>query len=441
MSVVQSMDPDEEESLLQEHGRLRTVMLESIMSVPQGRRMIMGPLKETAGGARPSRILLDGGYWNLSQGVLPEQRRSELAGLIDCLDGPYLSREAVRGLHLLWHSVEELGRDMFSCLKRCRDMIEARNRLISKAGGDSEILDLLATDMDDIRSEVGSSNYTAWTLQPRIRSLANLLDIIEVTSGTGLLKLSDAAKAFEGALDRMRDLVERFVEANLPLVLSIVKRFNPIDIMEEMDLVQEGCQGLMEAVRRFDPDRGCKLSTFAIWWIRQYIMKSIIRHGRLVRLPVRVQSEDSAIRRSVREYATEFGREPTMEELASFIGRDREELEEIYLSTAPPLSLEHTSGASDATIADYLEGKFKPPDARAVDKDLRMRIVKALESLSDREKTIITLRFGLLDDEPCTLAQLGRVMRISRERVRQIEARALLKLRNHGLLSEMGNGE
>ncbi|OPL18705.1 MAG: hypothetical protein AVO35_05080 [Candidatus Aegiribacteria sp. MLS_C] len=435
------MEPAEEEELLQEYGRLRTVMLESIMSVPQGRRMIMGPLEEMADGGIPERTMLDGGFWNLDRGMMPESRRSELAGLLRSLDGPYLNREAVRGLHLLWHMVEEMGRDLFSCLDRCRELIAVRNRMLSESGIDSEVLDLLATELDDIGAKVAERNYRAFMLQPWVSSVSNMLDLIEVTAGTGLLKLSDAAKRFDEALFSMRDLVERFVEANLALVLTIVKRFNPFDVMEEMDLVQEGCQGLMEAVRRFDPERGCKLSTFSVWWIRQHIMKSIIRHGRLVRLPVRMQSENSAIRRFVRDYATEFGREPTIEELASYMGMGREEIEEIYLSTAPPLSLDRTGTDSDATIADYLEGRLKPPDSLAADLDLRTRIETALESLSDREKTIITLRFGLLDNEPCTLAQLGRAMGISRERVRQIEARALIKLRNHGLLSEMGEWE
>jgi len=119
------------------------------------------------------------------------------------------------------------------------------------------------------------------------------------------------------------------------------------------------------------------------------------------------------------------------------MGRDRNEIEQVYLSTAPLLSLDHTDGENDATIADFLESRLQQPDAEAVHNDTRERINAALASLSDREKTIITLRFGLLDDEPCTLQELGRIFGISRERVRQLESRALSKLRGHGLLSTL----
>jgi len=128
---------------------------------------------------------------------------------------------------------------------------------------------------------------------------------------------------------------------------------------------------------------------------------------------------------------------PSSEELCSFMGRERDEIEQVYLTNAPVLSLDHTNQEHDATIADFLVSHFQQPDLKAVHQDTRERINAALASLSDREKTIITLRFGLLDREPCTLQDLGRIFGISRERVRQLEKRALSKLRNHGLLSTL----
>jgi RNA polymerase primary sigma factor len=357
--------------------------------------------------------------------------------LLEGMKGTYLNRGVVRRLHPLWHSVEDLGRELFSGIEEYRELILRRSRAMDMLGERVSSVEMLATDQDVLSEEPTGTGRMAWRLLPLISSLQNNLELLEVRTGTGLLKYSDAGKRFMESLNRIRDIVERFVEANLCLVISRVRRFHPCDVMEEMDLIQEGCQGLMEAMRRFDPSRGFKLSTFAVWWIRQYIMKALIHHGRLVRLPVRLQYEDSTIRKAMDEFALEYGRSPTLDELADFMGRDRRQLEEIYLSTAPPLSLDHTDSDHDATIADFLESRFKSPDSRAMSSDIRDSIDTALRSLSDREKTIITLRYGLMDDEPCTLAQLGRVFGISRERVRQIESRALEKLRNHGLLSRM----
>jgi RNA polymerase sigma factor (sigma-70 family) len=431
------MTEEEEDSLLDEQEKSRITMLESILSVPMGRRMFLEPLQLLASGERVPESSIDESYWDLRDGAIPEGRRTEMNGIIRGLKGTYLNRDSVRRLHPLWHSVEDLGREVFSGLNRYRDLILKRNGIMEAIGDRVKDAESLATGADDLESEPSEASRRAWRLYPALGAIKNDLDLLEVRTGTGLLKYSDAGKRFSEALERIRDITERFVEANLCLVISRVRRFHPCDVMEEMDLVQEGCQGLMEAVRRFDPARGFKLSTFAVWWIRQFIMKALIRHGRLVRLPVRMQHEDSSIRKAMDRFAHENGRGPTIEELADYMGRDRRELEDIYLSTAPPLSLDHTESQHDATIADFLESRFKPPDSRALHSDTRDRVEKALMSLSDREKTIITLRFGLMDDEPCTLAQLGRVFGISRERVRQIEAAALAKLRNHGLLSKL----
>jgi RNA polymerase sigma factor (sigma-70 family) len=434
------MSPDEEASLLENQEKSRLAMLESILSVPLGRGMFTGPLEKLAAGERCCASAIDGSYWNLSDGYIPPDRRGELRKIIDGMKGPYLKREAIRRLHPLWHSVEDLGREVFSGIPEYRELLLRRSRIMDLLGNRIGNLEVLATDYDLLEKDQSEAGRKAWRFHPALCSLQNSLDLLEVRTGIGLLKYSDAGKRFAEAVDRIRDIIERFVEANLCLVISRVRRFHPCDALEEMDLVQEGCQGLMEAVRRFDVSRGCKLSTFAVWWIRQFIMKALIRHGRLVRLPVRLHYEDSSIRRAMDEFALEHGHGPTLEELADFMGRDRRELEDVCLSTAQPLSLDHTDSENDATIADFLESRFQPPDRRALSTDIRERIETALTSLSDREKTIITLRFGLMDDEPCTLAQLGRIFGVSRERIRQIESAALVKLRNHGLLSTLESG-
>lgn len=435
------MSPEEEKSLVDAQERYRTAMLESILAVPLGRRMFLQPLQRLAEGITPRRCLVDGSYWGISGGVLPEYRREQFRALLGMVRGRYLKREVVRELHPLWHVVESLGEELFAGIDRYRELVVGRNSIMDLFKDETAPVETLATCFDMLEESPSEASRLAWRLYPRLSSIRNCLDLLEVTAGTGIFKYSDAAKRFHEAVQRTRDVIERFVEANLGLVISKVRRYYPCDVMEEMDLIQEGCQGLMEAVRRFDHTRGCKLSTFAVWWIRQYLMKAVIRQGRLVRIPVSLHYEDSSIRRAIDEFAMERGQPPTLEELAEHMGRDVREIEEIYLSTAPPLSLDHTGSEHDATIADYLESRFQPPDSRALRSDTRERIDAALKSLSDREKTIITLRFGLMDGEPCTLEQLGRVFGISRERVRQIESRALARLRKHGLISELESGE
>lgn len=420
--------------------RYRTAMLESILAVPLGRRMFLQPLHRLAEGKTSQRNLVDGSYWGISGGVLPEVRRERFRALLERVRGRYLKREVVRELHPLWHAVESLGGELFAGIGRYRELVVNRNRIMDLLKDETVPVETLATCFDLLEEPPSEASRLAWRLYPRLNSIRNCLDLLELSTGTGIFRYSDAAKRFHETVRRTRDIIERFVEANLGLVISKVRRYYPCDVMEEMDLIQEGCQGLMEAVRRFDHTRGCKLSTYAVWWIRQYLMKAVIRQGRLVRIPVSLHHGDSSIRRAIDEFAMETGQSPTLEELAEHMGRDVRELEEIYLSTAPPLSLDHTGSEHDATIADFLESRFQPPDSRALRSDTRERIDAALKSLSDREKTIITLRFGLMDGEPCTLEQLGRVFGISRERVRQIESRTLEKLRKHGLLSALESG-
>ena len=437
LNVVEPMGDREERSLLDAQEKHRIVILESIMSVPAGRDMFLEPLMELAAGGIPDRQVIDGWFWGISEGRLPPDRRDGLRDIVLQLKGPYLNRDAVRRLHPVWHAIEELGEELFAGIDEYRELLRRKSRLMEIMKGSPLPVETLATSFDLLEEELTGEIRRAWRILPGLSMVRNRLDLLELRAGTGIFRYADSGKRFREAMNRLRDVFERFVEANLCLVISRVRRYHPCDVMEEMDLVQEGCQGLMEAVRRFDPSRGLKLSTYAVWWIRQFIMKAIMRHGRLVRLPARMHQEDSAVRRAMDEFALQRGRGPTLEELADFMGRDRQELEDIYLSTAPPLSLDHTDSRQDSTIADFLESRFKTPEKLAIDSEVRELIEEALASLSDREKTIITLRYGLMDNEPSTLEQLGRLFGVSRERVRQLEKRALLKLREHGLISSL----
>jgi RNA polymerase sigma factor (sigma-70 family) len=435
------MSDEEEQALILEQEKERCIMLESILSIKLGKHMFFEPLLRLRTGKNEECRIVDHSFWGIVNGILPDSRKEELTSNLERLNTRYLNRDSVRELHLNWHTVENIGNKLFKTIDKCKKLINKRNELMSFLEECPEPVTKRALDHESLFQPEGENSYRTWELHPLLTSIQNELDLIEVKTGSGIHEYSSAAKRFRQASLRNSDILERFVEANLKLVVSKVRRYYPCNIMEEMDLVQEGCQGLMEAVRRFDPSRGYKLSTFAVWWIRQYVIKAILRHSRLIRLPVTVQKEDSLISRAIHDLTMERGEMPSFDDLAEYMGRDRDEIEQIYLATAPSLSLDHTDGEHDATIADFLESRFRKPEQEALHSDTRERIDVALASLSDREKTIITMRFGLLDDDPCTLQDLGRIFGISRERVRQIESRALGKLREHGLLSTLsGNG-
>lgn len=435
------MSPEEEKKLITEQEKVRCDMLESILSIKLGRRQFFDPFRMLLNGDIPRKRMIDESFWGIVNGHLPDSSRNTLREILDNMKNRYLNRDSVRDLHLLWHTVENIGSELFEGIENCRKLVNRRMSLMNLLEDDLDPVAAKALNHESLLKPAEQNSYRAWELHPLFSSIQNELDLMEVKRGSGIQEYSTAAKCFRKAFQENADILERFVEANLRLVVSMVRKYYPCSIMEEMDLVQEGCQGLMEAVRRFDFRRSCKLSTYAVWWIRQYIIKAILHHSRLVRVPASVQKEDSSINRAIDDFTLESGHKPTLDELSEYMGRNRNEIEQVYLSTAPLLSLDHTDGEHDATIADFLESRFQQPDAEAVHNDTRERIDTALASLSDREKTIITLRFGLLDDEPCTLQELGRIFGISRERVRQLESRALNKLKCHGLLATLsGNG-
>jgi len=431
------MSTEEEKELVTKQEKERCNMLESILSVKLGRQQFFEPVRMLLNGDTARRRMIDESFWGIVNGRLPDSRKTELRNILRNMKSRYLNRDTVREFHLLWHTIEKMGRDLFDGIENCRKLLNRRRNLMNILENDPVPIITKALNHESLLKPAMQNSYRAWELYPLFSSIQNELDLMEVRTCSGIHEYSIAAKRFQEAFQRNADILERFAEANLKLVVSMVRKYYPCSVMEEMDLVQEGCQGLMEAVRRFDHRRSCKLSTFAVWWIRQYIIKAILQHSRLVRLPVSVQKEDSSINRAIDDFTLETGRMPSPNELSEYTGRNRDEIEQVYITTAPLLSLDHTDGDHDATIADFLESRFQQPDAEAVNNDTRERIDAALVSLSDRDKTIITLRFGLLDDEPCTLQELGRIFGISRERVRQLESRALNKLKGHGLLSTL----
>jgi len=236
-----------------------------------------------------------------------------------------------------------------------------------------------------------------------------------------------AQRMAEGDIEAKKQLVE----ANLRLVVSIAKRYVGKG-MFFLDLIQEGNLGLMKAVEKFDHDRGHKFSTYATWWIRQAITRAIADQARTIRIPVHMVETIHKVSRASRQLLQELGREPSAEEIAVELDMSADKVREIMKVAQDPVSLETPIGEEeDSHLGDFIPDEDSPAPAEAATRTLlREQLIEVLHTLTPREEQVLTLRFGLEDGRQRTLEEVGRVFNITRERIRQIEAKALRKLRH-----------
>ena len=324
-------------------------------------------------------------------------------------------------------------------------------KLIAGAGGgkltDEEIndklgrLDLDITEMENVYNRIKQAGVTIEEAPSLDEKLA--LDTLDsATDDSVKMYLKDIGQVPLLTSEEEKDLAERMSkgdeeakkrlsEANLRLVVSIAKRYVGRG-MQFLDLIQEGNLGLMKAVDKFDHTKGFKFSTYATWWIRQSITRAIADQARTIRIPVHMVETINKTGRVVRQLLQTLGREPTPAEIAAEMGVPEEKVIEIQKIAQDPVSLETPIGEEeDSHLGDFIEdNSAASPAEKAESRMLREQLLQVLDTLTPRENEVLLMRYGLRDGRPKTLEEVGKEFNVTRERIRQIEAKALRKLRH-----------
>ena len=366
---------------------------------------------------------------------LSEENRAKLLALLEegKKSGKVSSKKLVETLDAV-DATEEQTEQFYDVLEAAHVEIDVSDvldligtaELDNPTLGEMEAIEAEALEVSDKQLE---EEYENAKLDDPVRMYLKEIGKIPLLTPEEELEVAkDLVSEDEKARDAAR---KRMSEANLRLVVSIAKRYVGRG-MQLLDLIQEGNLGLMKAVEKFDYTKGYKFSTYATWWIRQSITRAIADQARTIRIPVHMVETINKVLRTSHSMVQSLGREPTTQEIAAELHMDVQKVEEILKIAQEPVSLETPIGEEDDShLGDFIQDDdASQPDEEASYTLLREQLEEVLKTLTPREEEVLRMRFGLIDGKPHTLEEVGKKFDVTRERIRQIESKALRKLRH-----------